>query len=110
MLAPRRLSRGHGDTAQASQDPCLFLGPCAPFTRSMQAPSVACETHARVSASRSLPPALQPSLTPCSLVSAQAVTHRPLSAHARGKSSQRNVMQCAFTFQSWGEATGCSIS
>lgn len=69
---------------------CLFLGPCIPFKWSMQALTVAhvsALSHPPQSPSR-------PPFTPCSLVSAQAVTHRPLDAQTQEKKqSEKNVMQ-----------------
>lgn len=46
----------------------------------------------------------RPPFTPCSLVS------EPSSHPVASQKQSENGMQCAFTFQSWGETTGCLIS
>lgn len=84
--------------ASVSSSPHIFV----PESRSMQASLlVPVRPHARVST------LFHPPHHPCSLVSGQAVTLRPLKASQK---QSENGMQCAFTFQSWGETTGCLIS
>lgn len=81
-----------------SSSPHIFV----PESRSMQASLlVPVRPHARVST------LFHPPHHPCSLVSGQAVTLWPLKASQK---QSENGMQCAFTFQSWGETTGCLIS
>lgn len=70
-----------------------------------------CETHAHVSTSHTLrhPPSSPLSPHAAQLVHKQS-PRKPSVPRPKKRSSQRNVMQCAFTFQSWGETTGCLIS